>query len=440
MAQVKFVSCSLATYAALTNKDAGTLYFVTDERRLYKGEVPFSGGIFKAVAAYPETGDVNTIYANSADGSVKFWNGTSYVTLVKPQPAEITGSGLASELATTKAVVDYVASQVADLDVGALEGRVEANENAIGVINGSGAGSIAKALQDAKDYTDALAEGAVATNAGDIAALQSGKADKATTLAGYGISDAYTKSEADTAIATAVADAGHLKREIVDQLPEVSAAQENVIYMVPKTGGSGEQRYDEYMLINGALEKIGDSAVDLTGYATETYADGKASAAEAAAKTYADELVAGLDVADAAEENEYVTSVSETDGKITVSRTKLPVYSVEEGTANGTIAVNGTDVAVHGLGSAAYTASTAYATAAQGALADTALQAADITTGDANGTISVEGADVAVKGLGGAAFVETTAFDSAGSANTALTSAKAYTDSELTAALTWEEL
>lgn len=31
-----------------------------------------------------------------------------------------------------------------------------------------------------------------------------GKADKATTLAGYGIGDAYTKSEVDAAIASAI--------------------------------------------------------------------------------------------------------------------------------------------------------------------------------------------------------------------------------------------
>lgn len=43
------------------------------------------------------------------------------------------------------------------------------------------------------------------------------------------------------------------------------------------------------------------------------------------------------------------------------------------------------------------------------ALADSALQAADITTGVTNGTIAVEGVDVAVKGLGDAAYVGTTA-------------------------------
>lgn len=59
-----------------------------------------------------------------------------------------------------------------------------------------------------------------------------------------------------------------------------------------------------------------------------------------------------------------------------------------------------------------------YATAAQGALADSALQKEDITTGTANGTIAIEGTDVAVAGLGSAAFVETTAFDAAGTAET----------------------
>lgn len=43
-----------------------------------------------------------------------------------------------------------------------------------------------------------LANGAVKTNTDNITALQNGKADKATTLAGYGITDAYTKTETYT--------------------------------------------------------------------------------------------------------------------------------------------------------------------------------------------------------------------------------------------------
>ena len=47
------------------------------------------------------------------------------------------------------------------------------------------------------------------------------------------------------------------------------------------------------------------------------------------------------------------------------------------------------------------------------ALADSALQKADIATGSVNGTISVEGANVAVKGLGSAAYTDSTIYATA---------------------------
>ena len=100
------------------------------------------------------------------------------------------------------------------------------------------------------------------------------KADKATTLAGYGITDAYTKGETDSAIATAVANAGHLKRVIVDALP-ATEIDTNTIYMVPTVGDSifDDNIYDEYMYINGNWEKIGTTETDLTQYATKEYVD-----------------------------------------------------------------------------------------------------------------------------------------------------------------------
>lgn len=81
-------------------------------------------------------------------------------------------------------------------------------------------------------------------------------------------------------------------------------------------------------------------------------------------------------------------TVTEADGKIASVSVLAPsfasadqgamadsaVQKVTTGSANGTIAVDGTDVSVKGLGSAAYTASAAYATAAQGTNADSALQ------------------------------------------------------------------
>lgn len=63
------------------------------------------------------------------------------------------------------------------------------------------------------------------------------------------------------------------------------------------------------------------------------------------------------------------------------------------------------------------------------AKADTAVQT--ITTGETNGTIAVDGTDVAVAGLGSAAYADTTAFDLAGAATTAQNNAMAYTDTQL---------
>lgn len=72
--------------------------------------------------------------------------------------------------------------------------------------------------------------------------------------------------------------------------------------------------------------------------------------------------------------------------------TNSGVRAVASGTANGTISVNtnGTsaDVSVTGLGSAAYTSSSDYATSAQGGKADTAVQPGDLATVATSGLYS----------------------------------------------------
>ena len=63
-----------------------------------------------------------------------------------------------------------------------------------------------------------------------------------------------------------VNNAQHMKRQIVEALPEPSAANELTIYLVANDKGS----YDEYMLINGKMDKVGASDTDLTGYLNTT--------------------------------------------------------------------------------------------------------------------------------------------------------------------------
>ena len=64
-----------------------------------------------------------------------------------------------------------------------------------------------------------------------------------------------------------IANAGHVKREIVDKLP--TTGDPNTIYMVLKSGSTGDT-YNEYMYINNAWELIGSSTADLSGYVKTT--------------------------------------------------------------------------------------------------------------------------------------------------------------------------
>ena len=170
------------------------------------------------------------------------------------------------------------------------------------------------------------------------------------------------------------------------------------------TGESGEA------LNNPDLVKVAASTTDKAVTITSTVktqavstadastADGLAVASDV--KSYVDTAVSGKNVdaegdslVSASAANNKVTVAATSDLTSAVSKANSAIQSVKvngtaltpdankavdvliaEGTANGTVKVNGSDIPVHGLGSAAYTPATDYATAAQGTKADGALQ------------------------------------------------------------------
>lgn len=89
------------------------------------------------------------------------------------------------------------------------------------------------------------------------------------------------------------------------------------------------------------------------------------------------ELLTALNVEDGAEVN-IIESVQVNGSALTPDANRAVNVTVAEGATNGTVAVNGSDVAVHGLGSAAYTASTAYDAAGTATTAVNALNASNI--------------------------------------------------------------
>ena len=82
--------------------------------------------------------------------------------------------------------------------------------------------------------------------------------------------------------------------------------------------------------INATAIVAGDETVAVEGDKVSKQIASLAKSIKAAAKT-ADDAIKALDVTDTAVVGQYVSAVSETDGKITVTRADLPTLSVKEG-------------------------------------------------------------------------------------------------------------
>lgn len=107
------------------------------------------------------------------------------------------------------------------------------------------------------------------------------------------------------AIAAAVAAADHLKRKIVTGVDAIDLTADDAdqyLYMVPKTGSDADDVYDEYMVLNGAVEHVGNTKVDLSGYVPKE--DGKGLYPDADK-----EKLAGIEMATDAEVDAMLTEV-----------------------------------------------------------------------------------------------------------------------------------
>lgn len=325
---------------------------------------------------YDPAGTATTKVQELANGAVK----ANTDAITKLNGTDTVEGSVAKQIkdATTTLKEEISASAYDDT---AIKSRISANETAIATLNGTGVGSVDKKVSDA------------------VAALVADAPEAYDTL--KEISDWISSHSSDASamnsqINSNKTDLTELKT-LIGQLPEGTTSTTIVTYIAEAIGES--QTDLTSAIATAKSEAISTASTDATTKANQALAD---------AKTYADGLAGN-----------YATAAQGAKAD-----TALQKADVVQGTANGTISVKGSDVAVKGLGSAAYTASSAYATAAQGAKADSSVQ--EIISGTTNGTIKVDGTDVSVKGLGSAAYVATSAFDAAGSANTVQTALDTY--------------
>ncbi|MBR2286339.1 MAG: hypothetical protein IJ866_02695 [Alphaproteobacteria bacterium] len=345
-----------------------------------------------------------------------------------------------------KTVVEMIneAQSAATYDDTALAGRVKTIEDSAAYNSGI---TSALVTQINTNKTN------IATNASDIDTLESGKQDKITDQnklsAGLIATSATAQFVSDTEKSTwnakqgAISDLATIRSNAAagKGAADTIATYGDVVthdasdFATSAQGGKADTALQASDITTGT-STMANGTISVKGEAVAV--KGLGSAAYTASTAYATSAQGGkadtaLQSVTANTDAGVVTNVAKNGTAITMTKAKvtesdladavvaklgagdsaLQKADITTGTANGTIAVEGTDVSVKGLKSAAYTESSAYATAAQGGKADSALQKADITTGTstmANGTISVKGEAVAVKGLGSAAYTASTAY------------------------------
>lgn len=140
--------------------------------------------------------------------------------------------------------------------------------------------------------------------------------------------------------------------KIVDSLPATSEGKKGTIYLVAHSGSTNQNSYDEYIFLPAEgsaaarYEKIGTTDIDLRPYAKKTDIPKKVSqlqndssfASTSGVSSMIRNAINKLDYSDTAVEGKYVSSVSETDGVITVTRANLPaVGTADSPISNATI-------------------------------------------------------------------------------------------------------
>lgn len=149
----------------------------------------------------------------------------------------------------------------------------------------------------------------------------------------------------------------------VTTIPVGTSVEQTVPPAVMFKVGDGTSHYNDLPWASGLAADVYEWAKQAS---KPTY-----TATEVGAETAgtAQGLINALDVANTATANQYPSAISQTDGVISVTWTDLPTadeYTLEAGGANGTVVLKkngeivGAEVKVKGLGSAAFTESSAY--------------------------------------------------------------------------------
>lgn len=238
---VKFQRGTQAQYNRLKNASGGSrleadaLYFIYDSTKpedgglLYLGDV-LIGGTGSAVGASSlnDLTDIDLSGVTLLDGMILQYNNTSHKwePVAKSELLPSVNSG-------TKTDSETGVAAAARIDSNPLEGDIVFVDGVPYIYNGNSWQTLVG--QDIEDR---------------VASLE-------------------TQMQAiDGKILTAVNNAQHLKYQVVTSLPSVADATVNTVYLVGDSSTIGDNKYQEYLLVNSSFEQIGTFDTDLSGYVT----------------------------------------------------------------------------------------------------------------------------------------------------------------------------
>lgn len=132
-------------------------------------------------------------------------------------------------------------------------------------------------LKSVKNYddTEIKTELAKKANSTDIPTKVSSLQNDSKYQTDTDVTTALTPYATKTYVGEQISNADHLKREIVTEIPKPETADKNTIYMLKIESVTGNDKYREYLLIDGTVQCVGDTSVDLTDYAKTTDVDKK---------------------------------------------------------------------------------------------------------------------------------------------------------------------
>lgn len=241
---VKFQRGSAAAYENLKRNhrlESDALYFIYDSSApeegglLYLGDV-LIGGTSSAVnsTALSDLTDVNLSGTTLLDGMILQYNATSHqwTPIASSELRPVIAAGTQVDGQSVQDVLNRIDSTPADGDI------IFVN-NVPYIYDGTNWRLLVG--QDLEDRVTALETGMEAVD---------GKID------------------------AAIARANHLSYQVVSTLPTITqdntSTLTNKVFLVPNGESTGDDRYEEYMLVNGNYEKLGTFGADLDDYVTVT--------------------------------------------------------------------------------------------------------------------------------------------------------------------------